>query len=107
MSLPAIMKHLDVLSDAGSRATRPARIVACRLTADPMERAMKWLARYQRFWSGNLDRLAAVVKDDQWPPNQAPSAEPATTSPDRASPSRGVSRRGRRKALRPGPSRKK
>jgi hypothetical protein len=107
MSLPAIMKHLDVLSEAGLIArAKTGRIVACRLTADPMEQAMNWLARYQRFWSGNLDRLAAFMEDDQWPPNQAPPAEPAT-SPDRASSLRGASRRGPRKSMRPGPTRKK
>ena len=36
MSLPAIMKHLDVLSDAGLIArAKTGRVVACRLTADP------------------------------------------------------------------------
>src|SRR6202158_3032605 len=72
MSLPAIMKHLDVLSDAGliTRA-KTGRTVACRLTAAPMEQAMDWLNRYQRFWSDNLDRLAAFVEEEQWPPNQA------------------------------------
>ena len=52
MSLPAVMKHLDVLSDAGLVAReKTGRTVACRLTADPMEQAMEWLNRYQRFWS--------------------------------------------------------
>src|SRR5512141_73932 len=58
MSLPAIMKHLDVLSDAGLIArSKTGRIVACRLTAKPMARAMDWLNRYERFWSDGLDRL--------------------------------------------------
>ncbi|XIA65871.1 SRPBCC domain-containing protein [Bradyrhizobium sp. TZ2] len=60
ISLPAIIKHLDVLSDAGLIAReKTGRTVACRLTAGPMEQAMDWLNRYQRFWSDNLDRLAA------------------------------------------------
>ncbi len=72
MSLPAIMKHLDVLSDAGLIARdKTGRIVACRLTAEPMEQAMEWLNRYQRFWSDNLDRLAAFVEEDTWPPSTA------------------------------------
>src|SRR5215218_757218 len=72
MSLPAIMKHLDVLSDAGLVAReKTGRTVACRLTARPMEQAMDWLNRYQRFWSDNLDRLAAFVEEDPWPPRQA------------------------------------
>src|SRR5258708_25231407 len=72
VSLPAIMKHLDVLSDAGLIArSKTGRTVACRLTAKPMEQAMDWLNRYQRFWSDRLDRLAAFVEDDSWSPSQA------------------------------------
>ena len=79
MSLPAIMKHLDVLSDAGLIAReKTGRTVACRLTAKPMEQAMDWLNRYQRFWSDNLDRLAAFVEEDPWPANQAPPATPVS-----------------------------
>ena len=65
VSLPAIMKHLDVLSDAGliSRA-KSGRTVSCRLTAGPMEEAKDWLERYQRFWSERLDRLAALLEED-------------------------------------------
>jgi DNA-binding transcriptional ArsR family regulator len=107
MSLPAIMKHLDVLSDAGLIArAKTGRIVACRLTAGPMEQAMDWLNRYQRFWSDNLDRLAAFVEEDKWPSNQALPAMPAS-SPDRASPSSAVSTRAPKRSTRRGPTRKK
>src|SRR5690349_18894275 len=65
MSLPAIMKHLDVLSVAGLIAReKTGRVVACRLTAKPMGQAMEWLNRYQRFWSDNLERLAAFVEEE-------------------------------------------
>ena len=104
MSLPAVMKHLDVLSDAGLIAReKTGRTVACRLTAQPMEQAMDWLNRYTRFWSDNLDRLAAFVEEDPWPTNQ-----PLPTSPhDRASPSRAASRPARPKSTPRGPNRKK
>lgn len=63
MSLPAVMKHLDVLSDAGLiTRTKTGRTVSCRLKADPMEEAMGWLARYQRFWTQRLDALEARRK---------------------------------------------
>lgn len=63
MSLPAVMKHLDVLEGAGLVARHKAgRTVTCRLTAAPMEDAMGWLARYQCFWSESLDRLAAALE---------------------------------------------
>jgi DNA-binding transcriptional ArsR family regulator len=110
MSLPAIMKHLDVLSDAGLIAReKTGRTVACRLTAKPMEQAMDWLNRYQRFWSDNLDRLAAFVEEDPWPPRQASSQVPPATpvsQPNQASPSNVVSMRRRRKSTPRGPTRK-
>lgn len=66
ISLPAVMKHLDVLEGAGLVARHKAgRTVSCRLTAAPMEDAMAWLARYQRFWTESLDRLAALVEGEQ------------------------------------------
>ena len=104
MSLPAIMKHLDVLSDAGLVArAKTGRIVACRLTAAPMAQAMDWLNRYQRFWSEGLDRLAGFVEEEQWQPNQPMPAN----LPGRASPSNAVSTPRRRKSTRHGPTRKK
>src|SRR4030088_2351364 len=107
MSLPAIMKHLGVLSDAGLIArAKTGRTVACRLTAKPMEQAMDWLNRYQRFWSEGLDRLAAFVEEDEWPPNQALPATPVS-SPSRASPSNAASMPRRRKSTLRGPIRKK
>src|SRR5690242_13101491 len=97
MSLPAVMKHLDVLSDAGlvTRA-KSGRIVACRLRATPMQEATDWLNRYQRFWTEKLDQLAAFLEEDKWPPQ-----------PNRASPSSGDSKPRRRRSSRPGPTRKK
>src|SRR5256885_13828074 len=80
MSLPAIRKHLDVLSDAGLvRREKTGRVVACRLAAKPMEQAMEGLNRCARFWSENLDRLAAFLEEDIWPnpPPQPPLVSPA------------------------------
>jgi DNA-binding transcriptional ArsR family regulator len=66
VSLPAIMKHLDVLSDAGLiTRSKTGRTVACRQSAGPMEEANEWLERNQRFWSESLDRLAALVEEDE------------------------------------------
>ena len=101
MSLPAIMKHLDVLSDAGLIAReKTGRTVACRLTAQPMEHAMNWLNRYARFWSENLDRLAAFVEDKPWPTQ--PPAPPNVQTKVQASRSRAGSARGRNKSSPPG-----
>ena len=63
IKLPAVMKHLDVLDDAGliTRA-KAGRTVTVRLSPEPMKEAMDWLRRYERFWSESLDRLAAYAE---------------------------------------------
>jgi DNA-binding transcriptional ArsR family regulator len=60
VKLPAVMKHLQVLGDAGliTRA-KHGRTVTIRLAPEPLRAATDWLARYERFWSPALDRLAA------------------------------------------------
>ncbi len=64
MSLPAVMKHVDVLCSAGLvTRSKTGRTVACRLSAGPMQEAMQWLDRYQRFWGASLDRLAELVEE--------------------------------------------
>src|SRR3979411_1227516 len=56
MWLPAIMKHLDVLSDAGLVArAKTGRTVACRLTARPMQRAMDRRETHQPCWPEHVD----------------------------------------------------
>lgn len=63
IGLPAVMKHLDVLSDAGLIArSKSGRVVTVRLKAQAMQEAMEWLKRYERFWSPRLDRLARYAE---------------------------------------------
>jgi DNA-binding transcriptional ArsR family regulator len=101
MSLPAVMKHLDVLSDAGLiTRSKVGRTVTCQLAAAPMEQAMHWLDHYQRFWSERLDRLAAFVEEDSCKPKPASPSSPA-------SPSNVVSMPRRKRSTPPGPSPKK
>jgi DNA-binding transcriptional ArsR family regulator len=60
IKLPAVMKHLDVLGDAGLvTRSKHGRTVEVRLSAEPLRVATDWLRRYERFWSPTLDRLAA------------------------------------------------
>jgi len=63
IKLPAVMKHLDVLDDAGViTRSKAGRVVTVRLSLDPIREAMSWLLRYERFWSGSLDRVAAYAE---------------------------------------------
>jgi DNA-binding transcriptional ArsR family regulator len=60
IKLPAVMKHLDVLGDAGLiTRSKHGRTVEVRLSPAPLRGATEWLRRYERFWSSSLDRLTA------------------------------------------------
>lgn len=66
IKLPAVMKHLDVLRTAGLiTRSKHGRTVAVRLAPGPMQEAMNWLRRYERFWSASLDRLAAYAEAEE------------------------------------------
>jgi DNA-binding transcriptional ArsR family regulator len=108
MSLPAVLKHLDVLENAGLiRRRKSGRTVSCRLNAAPMQEAQRWLATYERFWSTRLDALEQFLtrqptpntEPTPWPPNPPPEPSPA-------SPSSASSRRRPPGASAPGPTRK-
>lgn len=66
ISLPGVMKHLDVLEDAGLITRwKEGRTVTVRLRPDAMRRPLDWLRRYERFWTGRLDRLAAYAESEE------------------------------------------
>ncbi len=65
LKLPGMMKHLDVLSDAGLiTRSKAGRTVSVHLSSGPMQEAMEWLNRYEPFWTASIDRLAALVEKD-------------------------------------------
>src|SRR5271155_750991 len=64
--LPAVMKHLDVLANAGLvTRSKSGRTVTVRLRSQPMREAMEWLRRYERFWSSSLDRLTHYAESQE------------------------------------------
>jgi DNA-binding transcriptional ArsR family regulator len=66
MSLNAISKHLMVLEEAGLiRRTVNGRVHSCALDAAPMATAEQWLSAYEKYWTGQLDRLADYVESEE------------------------------------------
>jgi DNA-binding transcriptional ArsR family regulator len=66
IKLPAVMKHLAVLDDAGLVVrTKAGREVTVRLNPAPMREAMDWLRRYERFWPTSTDRLASYAEEKE------------------------------------------
>jgi DNA-binding transcriptional ArsR family regulator len=77
ISLQAVSKHLKVLERAGlvtrgrSAQQRPAH-----LRGEPLADATTWLARYERFYEGSLDRLGEhLTRPQQTRPDADPDPE--------------------------------
>ncbi|MGH6962179.1 MAG: ArsR/SmtB family transcription factor [Dongiaceae bacterium] len=64
ISLPAVSRHLKVLSQAGLIAReKEAQWRLCRLDAAPLHEALGWIEQYRRFWEDRFDALAAYLED--------------------------------------------
>src|SRR5262245_43061198 len=70
MSLPAVSRHLRVLTDAGliERHTE-AQWRRCELRAEGMRAAADWIEEYRRFWESQFERLEAYLKRTAPPPS--------------------------------------
>jgi DNA-binding transcriptional ArsR family regulator len=66
MSFAGAAKHVGVLERAGLVERRKAgRQQLCRLKADRLREADEWLRQWERFWLSTLDRLEAILLEDQ------------------------------------------
>lgn len=64
MSFAAAAKHVKVLEGAGLlKRTIEGRTHRCRIEAGPLFEADRWIADYQRFWTGRLDALEAALSN--------------------------------------------
>ncbi|MDB6106031.1 MAG: ArsR family transcriptional regulator [Gammaproteobacteria bacterium] len=64
MSLPAISKHLKVLERAGLILRgREAQWRPCRLKAEPLKDAARWIDGYRQHWEQRLDRLDGYLQE--------------------------------------------
>ena len=58
MSMPAIMKHVGKLVDAGLVVReKNGRVVTCSLNVGPIDEAQKWLNEMLEFWNRRFDAL--------------------------------------------------
>nr|WP_176721861.1 metalloregulator ArsR/SmtB family transcription factor [Bradyrhizobium sp. LMTR 3] len=65
MSFAGASKHVRVLENAGLvKRTIRGRSHLCRLEAARLAEADAWLKRYERFWTANLDRLEALLREE-------------------------------------------
>jgi DNA-binding transcriptional ArsR family regulator len=65
MSLAAASKHIKVLESAGLiRREVRGRTHHCRLDPGPLASAQQWLSFYERFWTGRLDALERLLREE-------------------------------------------
>ena len=65
MSLAAASKHVKALETAGLlRREVRGRTHWCRLDPGPLAAAQDWLAFYERFWTGRLDALERLLREE-------------------------------------------
>ena len=65
ISLAAASKHIKVLESAGLiRREVRGRAHLCRLEPGPLATAREWLSFYERFWTGRLDALDRLLRDE-------------------------------------------
>lgn len=58
MSLPAVLKHLGVLEDAGlMRSRKVGRVKTCRLEARALDPVAAWVEERSEIWNRRLDAL--------------------------------------------------
>jgi DNA-binding transcriptional ArsR family regulator len=65
ITLAGASKHIKVLENAGLiRREVRGRTHVCRLEPGPLASADQWLRHYERFWTGRLDALDQLLRDD-------------------------------------------
>src|SRR5262249_50541429 len=65
ISLAAASKHIKALEHAGLiRREVKGRTHFCRLDPGPLAGAHEWLSFYERFWTGRLDALERLLREE-------------------------------------------
>ncbi len=76
ISLAAASKHIKALENAGLiRREVRGRTHWCRLEPGPLASADEWLRFYERFWTGRIDTLERLLREEDASPNSKSKGE--------------------------------
>ena len=71
MSLPAVSRHLRVLTDAGLIERHvEGQWRRCELRGEGLRAAADWIEHYRKFWEASFDRLDAFLRDPEPKPRK-------------------------------------
>ena len=63
VSLMAVSKHIKVMDEAGLiRREKDGRVQRCSFDPDAIAEASDWIEKHRRFWTEQLDSLAAYLE---------------------------------------------
>jgi DNA-binding transcriptional ArsR family regulator len=102
MSLPAVSRHLKVLTQAGliERSTE-AQWRRCALRGEGLRAAADWIEFYRHFWEESFNRLDAFLsRTAPQPEASAPEAAPDAPKPDAPKPASSKPAREKRRVRR-------
>lgn len=64
-TLAAIVQHVQVLEASGLITTeKVGRTRTCRISAEAVARAERWLSERRELWEARLDRLGALLESE-------------------------------------------
>ena len=66
ITLAAVVQHLQVLERSGLvRTTKTGRVRTCRIEPKGLSIAERWIEERRSLWERRLDRLGAVLAEDE------------------------------------------
>jgi DNA-binding transcriptional ArsR family regulator len=84
MSLAAASKHVKALESAGLiRREVRGRTHICRLEPGPLASAHAWLGFYERFWTGRLDVLERLLREEDARRRAESQPQPPTSTEEK------------------------
>ena len=71
VSLPAVLQHLQVLEACGLvRSQKVGRVRTCRIQAEALTLAERWMAERRATWERALDRLGEYLEENPEGPEE-------------------------------------
>lgn len=66
MSLRAVLKHVEILEDAGLvRTHKTGRVRHCELEPERIDAAARWIEQLRRRWERRLDRIEEYARQEE------------------------------------------
>jgi DNA-binding transcriptional ArsR family regulator len=76
VTLAAIVQHIQVLEESGIvRSEKFGRVRTCRLEPEGLKLAERWISERRSLWEQRLDRLGALLSEDDQPKPSPPKTK--------------------------------